>query len=262
MQKNKIYRSRALDVLEGNWKPYVLASLLYFVIALAITTPFQVMADKFPVLSVAILYLLLFLFVLPLSYGYYNGLVDKYRGEEMSLTERMVGIFKAEYVRALKAVLLVLALEILFMIVVIAIAALVAWGFSTVFGDDSFLGIMILLMYIGMIPVLVWAYSVTLTNYLVHDRQDLSIRECLSLSRKMMYGYKWKLFLLQLSFIGWCILCIFTLGIGILWLMPYQYMAIAIFYDDRKREYFGEDVPAADNIEAAVEAMADDASAE
>lgn len=267
MQKNKLYRSRALDVLEGNWKPYVLASLLFFVITLAITIPFEFTAEKFPFLSMALLYPLLFLISMPLSYGYYNGLVDKYRGEEKSLTERMFGIFKAEYVRALKAVLLVFALMMLFLLGVIAVAALVAWGLSSVFGDELFFGLMIALMYIGMIPMIVWAYSVTLTTYLAHDRQDLKIRECLSLSRKMMYGYKWKLFLLQLSFIGWVILCIFTLGIGMLWLMPYQYMATAIFYDDRKREYFGEDVPAAeepaaDNIEVAVEAMADDDSAE
>ncbi len=33
-----------------------------------------------------------------------------------------------------------------------------------------------------------------------------------------MEGNKMKLFLLDLSFIGWAILCIFTLGIGLLFL--------------------------------------------
>ena len=40
-------------------------------------------------------------------------------------------------------------------------------------------------------------------------------------SMAMMEGNKMKLFMLDLSFIGWAILCIFTLGIGLLFLQPY-----------------------------------------
>jgi uncharacterized membrane protein len=47
-----------------------------------------------------------------------------------------------------------------------------------------------------------------------------------------MKGHKMKLFLLDLSFIGWSLLCIFTLGIGLLWLIPYMQSARAAFYED------------------------------
>ncbi len=46
----------------------------------------------------------------------------------------------------------------------------------------------------------------------------------------MMDGNKWRLFGLQFSFIGWDILCAFTLGIGNLWLTPYKQAATAVFY--------------------------------
>jgi uncharacterized membrane protein len=46
-----------------------------------------------------------------------------------------------------------------------------------------------------------------------------------------MDGFKWKYFLLELSFIGWGILCLFTLGIGFLWLVPYIATAKATFYN-------------------------------
>ena len=46
----------------------------------------------------------------------------------------------------------------------------------------------------------------------------------------MMNGNKWRLFCLHWSFIGWDILCIFTLGIGNLWLIPYKQAATAAFY--------------------------------
>ena len=47
-----------------------------------------------------------------------------------------------------------------------------------------------------------------------------------------MQGYKLRLFCLELSFIGWELLCVLTLGIGNLWLIPYKRAAIAAFYRD------------------------------
>jgi uncharacterized membrane protein len=53
----------------------------------------------------------------------------------------------------------------------------------------------------------------------------------------MMRGQKWKYFLLYLSFIGWYLLCILTLFIGLLWLMPYIYTTQASFYEDLRLRY-------------------------
>ena len=54
---------------------------------------------------------------------------------------------------------------------------------------------------------------------------------------KMMEGRKMDLFLLYLSFVGWALLCIFTLFIGFLWLEPYIYATTAAFYEDVKADY-------------------------
>ena len=54
---------------------------------------------------------------------------------------------------------------------------------------------------------------------------------------KMMDGHKMDLFLLILSFIGWFLLSILTLGIGLLWLIPYMYTSIAHFYEQLKAEH-------------------------
>ncbi|HWJ79459.1 MAG TPA: DUF975 family protein, partial [Niallia sp.] len=72
------------------------------------------------------------------------------------------------------------------------------------------------------------AYSQTL--YLLKDNPDYGIFEAITESRRRMNGYKWKYFLLNLSFIGWGILGLFTLGIGYLWLIPYIYASNAAFY--------------------------------
>ena len=53
----------------------------------------------------------------------------------------------------------------------------------------------------------------------------------------MMKGHKFDLFWLYLSFIGWILLSILTLGIGLLWLAPYMQTAMAAFYEDVKADY-------------------------
>ena len=45
-----------------------------------------------------------------------------------------------------------------------------------------------------------------------------------------MNGYKAEIFMLGLSFFGWFLLCILTLGIGFLWLIPYMNTSFALFY--------------------------------
>ena len=50
----------------------------------------------------------------------------------------------------------------------------------------------------------------------------------------MMKGYTWKFFRIGLRLFGLAILCIVTLGIGFIWLLPYQNVVYAKFYDDIK----------------------------
>jgi uncharacterized membrane protein len=59
--------------------------------------------------------------------------------------------------------------------------------------------------------------------------------DAITASRKMMNGYKGKLFCLHLSFIGWALLCGLTFGIGYLWLSPYITLSVSNFYEDLKK---------------------------
>jgi uncharacterized membrane protein len=52
----------------------------------------------------------------------------------------------------------------------------------------------------------------------------------------MMKGNKWRLFKLNLSFIGWGVLCVLTLGVGSLFLVPYVSAASAEFYVELKNK--------------------------
>ena len=72
------------------------------------------------------------------------------------------------------------------------------------------------------IPGIIKSYSYMLTEYVALLNPEMTADECITESRRLMDGHKMKMFLLDLSFIGWDILCVFTFGIGYILLNPYK----------------------------------------
>lgn len=90
-----------------------------------------------------------------------------------------------------------------------------------------------------IVPGIIKSYKLELVDFILADDNynNLSPTEIMSLSEKMMNGYKWDYFILKLSFIGWDILAIFTLGFLLIWLYPYQQVAFTKFLYDVKKKY-------------------------
>ena len=87
-----------------------------------------------------------------------------------------------------------------------------------------------------VIPGIINNYSYAMTDFILKDQPELANNAAIEKSMAMMDGNKMKLFLLDLSFIGWAILCLFTFGIGFLFLQPYVQSAHAAFYEDLKAQ--------------------------
>ncbi len=87
-------------------------------------------------------------------------------------------------------------------------------------------------MLLLIIPGIIASLRYSQTLYLLADNRSLGPLEAIRKSKQLMHGRKWKLFCLQLRFVGWSLLCILTLGIGFLWLTPYISVSVARFYDD------------------------------
>ena len=83
-----------------------------------------------------------------------------------------------------------------------------------------------------IIPGIVKAYSYSMCYYIMEDHPEYTWKECLAESEKMMMGNKRRLFCLDLSFIGWYIVGALCLGVGVLWVYPYNYAARAEFYNE------------------------------
>ncbi len=88
-----------------------------------------------------------------------------------------------------------------------------------------------------IIPGIVAAYSYRMVFYLMIDNPEIGVMEALRKSKEIMNGYKAKLFYLDLSFIGWGLLCILTFGVGFLWLYPYILTSQSIFYEELRNEH-------------------------
>jgi len=88
-----------------------------------------------------------------------------------------------------------------------------------------------------IVPGIIKGFSYMLTPYIIYDDPKLRPLEAITLSRKMMDGYKWKAFLIALSFIGWFILVVFTLGLAALFVSPYLTTTYAEFYNEVKNAY-------------------------
>ena len=89
-------------------------------------------------------------------------------------------------------------------------------------------------MLLLIIPGIIAALSYSMAYFIMSDDPNIGVMEAIDKSKKMMYGYKWKYFCLGLRFIGWMILGILSLGIGLLWIIPYIYISYAKFYEDLK----------------------------
>lgn len=72
-----------------------------------------------------------------------------------------------------------------------------------------------------IIPGIVKAYAYRMVPYILADNPNIGYKRALELSKKMTDGEKFNILILDLSFIGWYILGVMALFIGVLFVLPY-----------------------------------------
>ena len=97
------------------------------------------------------------------------------------------------------------------------------------------LGVLILIA--SCIPVWIKAFSYAMTMYILADCPNVKAQDALKLSIRIMDGHKWELFVFELSFIGWFLLSILTLGLlSIFYVDPYYHSSLAVYYLEVREE--------------------------
>ncbi len=79
-------------------------------------------------------------------------------------------------------------------------------------------------------PGIVKSYAYRMVPYILADNPNIGARRAIELSNEMMRGHKWKMFVLDLSFLGWYLLGLLALFIGVLFVEPYRHATEAELY--------------------------------
>lgn len=207
------YRAQARETLKGRWNEMALLMLVMSLIAVFFAVPNYIgtLAEMtwLALSGSGCSLLVTWLITVPLSYAFYNLCLTYARREELE-DSYFAALFKDFAANWSKYVLSGLLVGLLVALITI---------------PTLMIGAIILGLAYAMVP------------FVIHDNKEMGVREVLRTSRLMMRGHKWQLFVLELTFIGWALLCIFTLGIGLLWLQPYMATSYAHFYEDVKAEY-------------------------
>ncbi|BCZ46225.1 membrane protein [Clostridium gelidum] len=115
-------------------------------------------------------------------------------------------------------------------------------GFKVILKALGVYFLVLIIIVIGFIllivPGIILSFMFSQVFYILADDNSKSIIDCLKESAAMMKGYKFNYFVLSLSFLGWLILGIIPLFIGLLWVIPYMNVTMASFYLNIKNNYY------------------------
>lgn len=107
--------------------------------------------------------------------------------------------------------------------------------FGTAFLTSLLTGIFVILWSLLLIiPGIIAAYSYSMVYFILAENPEMSAMEAIRESKRIMKGHKFELFVLQLSFIWWYLLCVVTFGLASIYVIPYTEMAKANFYNKIK----------------------------
>ena len=115
-----------------------------------------------------------------------------------------------------------------------------------IFRKDSWLRVAITMLlkdiftflwFLTIVGGFIKMYEYAMIPYIIGDNPKIKWKEAFKLSKQMMKGNKWKLFVLDLSFIGWEILSLFTFGLlNIFYVNPYKVATNVELYEVLKKE--------------------------
>lgn len=195
--------------------PAIIVSAVYSLITFCINKFIPWDSDYLGMIT-TVLSLLFF----PFTIGTYSIYVGYYNGHE--------NMIKEDFFKPLKKYFKIIACDIVYSVIVSV-------------------GCILLI-----VPGIIWALRYGLVFYILADEENdnLTVKEIFAMSKQLTDGRKWKLFCLGFSFVGWYFLSVLTLGILLLYVIPYSEMSLVNFYMDCKpqkpepvKETFYDDNP-------------------
>jgi len=183
---------------------------------------------------VAAVNLLVFLALIALAVNVMREYIKIYRREHTHLMA-LFGDFKTNFDRKLGGMMWMFLWVMVWALISIPVIVLAVYLFRRTGRGMRLLAIVLIgpVHLIALIPAIVKGLEYAMTTFILADRPDVTAREALKRSMRLMAGNKKKLFVLVLSFIGWFVLSVLTLGIlYVVYVGPYYYTTLAGFYEE------------------------------
>ncbi|MCR4948320.1 MAG: DUF975 family protein [Treponema sp.] len=212
MFERKKYKKFAITQLSGRWTVPVLITLLISIISIVFSLP--------STLSLV-------------NNGYFQAVLQQ---DLIGIQEASEAASRSSFLTSIIQMIVAAILEVAALNVYLKmsrspepvtfgdfIEGLNNWARATLAILWQFLWIL-LWSFLFIIPGIIKAFAYSQTLYIVAEYKEVSVTKAMNISKVITRGHKWDIFVMYLSFIGWDILCIFTLGIGTLWLTPYKNM--------------------------------------
>ena len=236
-------RRQARETLRGKWGKSVCITLAYIVIVFIILLITELF-ESGSVIKTIVQIIQIFINV-PLSLGFAYSMIKIKRNEEVRPFDFLKIGFK-NFGRAWKLDLriflklivpiIILIIGLVFIYVALFGATLVVYELSDVELDWNLLSnifyIGIAIYLLGLILSIIFGLLYSLVFMVAYDNPYMAASVAVNKSAELMRGNRWKFFVLILSFLGWAILGILSLGIGLLWLIPYIQVTGVCFYDE------------------------------
>ena len=119
-------------------------------------------------------------------------------------------------------------------------------GYTTLFDGFAFVGKVILLdlavavsiwlwSMLFVIPGIIAAYRLRFAVHNLCENPEIGVMEAMSLSTLQTKGHKMDLFVLDLTFLGWQLLCVLTLGVANIWVAPYMQQTNVGYFQQLKK---------------------------
>ena len=241
-------RKEARESLKGKWVKAVLIFLAYGVILYLIQLVLKTIEK-----NNELLYLILsigeIIISVPILYGFVIAFMKLKRGEEVNSFDFLTlgfSNFKRSWDVAWNEFLVIVVPFLIMLVILFVVSGYLVYSSGLIMSSSSFKYIITsnyIVFVISLIAIMactIWSivkrYSIALAKYIAYDEPGLSGKEAVKKSKQLIQGNKGNLFVLELSFIGWAILAILTLGIGYLWLMPYINVSQICFYEELKNK--------------------------
>ncbi len=240
------FRKEARNRLNGKWGKAVGIVLCFILVSIVFEIVEQYAADSIKLF----VSLIEFLIDIPLSFGLISTFIKLYEEQETTpfgfLSDGFNNFGKswgiAFYTFIKLIVPFILMIVAIFIIIGGAIGGFAGLSSISLIEDPNELfstfsasfGLMALVGIVLYLAAVIWftceTYYYSLAMMIGAKNENLTSKECVEKSKELMKGNRAKYFWLQLSFIGWAILGVLSLGIGFLWLTPYMHIASIAFY--------------------------------